>query len=133
MKRILISFFNYIVGDIQPFLPNNLLFYLTAQFSKANPIVKPCMRKALIIFLQSKGAQLLTERLYHTTLQENPNDNLSEQSQSTSNQMKCLLALPYIVLLCIIFGWKIVFHIISCSVIGLVFVIFYAYLSMRYL
>ncbi len=99
----------------------------------ANPTVNDGKCKLLIILLQFKGAQLLTEILYHTTLQENLSDNLSEQPQSTSNQMKCLLSLLYIVLLCIIFGWKIVFHIISCSVIGLVFVIFYVYLSMRYL
>ncbi len=126
-------FFNYIFDDIQPFLPNNLLFYIISQLPTANPTVNDGKCKLLIILLQFKGAQLLTEILYHTTLQENLSDNLSEQPQSTSNQMKCLLSLLYIVLLCIIFGWKIVFHIISCSVIGLVFVIFYVYLSMRYL
>ncbi|CAF0775256.1 unnamed protein product [Rotaria sp. Silwood1] len=119
--------FTYFFDDIKPLLLNNHLC-LISDLRIINSILNCGMREAIILFLKFKGAQILTLRLYKTEIEQNQNGNISSEFQWTFNKTKFIQVLAYFVLLCIIFGWEI-FHIIRYSFIGLMCLVFYAYLS----
>jgi hypothetical protein len=138
MERLLHRFFiehennvriicTYFFDDIKPFLVKNQWLSFASQFSGVNALLNRGSCETLIVLLKTKGAELLTPRLYPASIVSNQNENsLTQTSAQATNEINFIPMFAYVFILCIIFGWKL-FTIVFYFFVGLLILIFYVY------
>lgn len=126
---------NYFLEDIKPFLPQNVLLSFTTDFVTMNATMKRSTCSAVLLFLKTTGARLITSQLFNTEIVIKPVKKYSPkqpilQIPSTYDATILLPIFACIFTLCGIFGLEI-FRFIFYFFIGVILTVFFIYLFMK--